>query len=70
MESSDELPDIRDGLTRRDRVVLSVLRQLQQERQGRAVPTLMLYGRVVEHLDMSQTELQACLDRLGAGQAE
>lgn len=61
------LPDIRDGLTRRERIVLQVLRDLQRERQGRSVPTLMLYGRVVEHIDMSQAELLDCLQRLGVG---
>lgn len=69
VEERDELPDVRDGLTRRERVVLHVLRQLQRERPGRSVPTLMLYGRVVEHMDMSQAELLECLQRLGVGPA-
>lgn len=67
MSDSYGLPDIRDGLTRRERIVLRVLHDLQRERQGRFVPTLMLYGRVVEHIDMSQAGLLDCLQRLGVG---
>ena len=54
----DYLPDIRDGLTHRERVVLQCLYDLQQERGGRNVPTGMLYGTVVEHVDMSIEEMQ------------
>jgi hypothetical protein len=62
----DQLPDVRDGLTREERVVLWVLHRAQEERGGRSVPTAMLYGRVVEHIDMSVDELQRILVRLGA----
>lgn len=62
----DSIPDVRDGLTRKERVVLWVLGQVQAERGGRNVPTAMLYGRVVEHVDMSVDELQRILVRLGA----
>ena len=62
----DDLPDVRDGLTRKERVVLWLLSELQKERNGRNVPTPMLYGRVVEHVDMSVDELQRILQRLGA----
>ena len=64
----DDLPDVRDGLTRRERVVLWVLHQAQQERGGRNVPTAMLYGRVNEYVDMDEHELNAILVRLGARQ--
>ena len=60
----DDLPDVRDGLTRRERIVLQCLYELQQERGGRHVPTAMLYGTVVEHIDMSVDELQSILVRL------
>jgi hypothetical protein len=60
----DVLPDARDGLTRRERIVLWCLGRLQQERKGRNVPTAMLYGHVVEHVDMSVEELQQILARL------
>jgi hypothetical protein len=62
----DRIPDVRDGLTRVERVVLHVLRETQQELGGRNVPTAMIYGRVLEYLDLSREELQACLDRLAA----
>lgn len=62
----DHLPDVRDGLTRLERIVLYVLDQTQRERGGRNVPTAMLYGRVLEYIDISQDELQACLQRLMA----
>lgn len=62
------LPDVRDGLNAKERVVLYCLRELQNERNGRDVPTAMLYGRVVEHIDMSIDELQAILQRfVGVG---
>ncbi len=63
-DSEDNIPDVRDGLTRKERVVLYVLHKTQQELGDRNVPTLMLYGRVVEYIDMSQDELQAILQRL------
>lgn len=58
------LPDVRDGLTRKERVVLWVLGETQRELDGRNVPTAMLYGRVVEHIDISADELQRILRRL------
>ena len=60
----DFLPDIRDGLTHRERIVLQCLYDLQRERGGRNVPTGMLYGTVVEHVDMSVEETQSILVRL------
>jgi hypothetical protein len=60
----DHLPDVRDGLTHRERIVLQCLYDLQQERWGRNVPTGMLYGTVVEHVDMSVEEMQSILVRL------
>ena len=57
------MPDVRDGLTYKERVVLYCLHQAQQERGGRNVPTVMLYGRVVEHVNMSVDELQGILQR-------
>ena len=60
----DRIPDARDGLTRLERVILWQLHETQKERPGRNVPTAMLYGRVVEHVDMSVEELQAILQRL------
>jgi len=60
----DRIPDARDGLTRVERVVLWQLHEAQKERPGRHVPTALLYGRVVEHVDLSVGELQRILQRL------
>jgi hypothetical protein len=66
MNIKDNLPDIRDGLTRKERVVLDCLNELQKERGNRFVPTSMLYGRVVEKMGLSVEELQAILQHLTA----
>jgi hypothetical protein len=63
---NDKIPDVRDGLTRQERVVLYVLHQTQKERGDRNVPTAMLWGRVCEHFYISPEELSAMLARLGA----
>ena len=60
----DNLPDVRDGLTRLERIVLYCIAQIQQERGGRNVPTAMLYGRVVEHINISEAELTMVLQKL------
>ncbi|MBA3465688.1 MAG: hypothetical protein H0T46_37495 [Deltaproteobacteria bacterium] len=59
-----DLPDARDGLTRLERIILHQLRLTQRERGGQSVPTAMLYGRVLEHIDVSREEFQAVLSRL------
>jgi hypothetical protein len=68
MRSSDfdNLPDVRDGLTWKERIVLYCIDEVQKEREGRNVPTAMLYGRVVEYVDMSVDELQVILQRLSS----
>ncbi len=60
----DRIPDARDGLTRVERVVLYVLQQAQREFGERTVPTALLYGRVVEYVNLSVDEFQAVLQRL------
>jgi hypothetical protein len=57
----DNLPDVRDGLTHKERIILYCLGQLQKEREGRNVPTAMLYGRVIEYFDISMEEFQSLL---------
>ncbi len=59
-----DLPDVRDGLTHRERIVLKCLAELQHARGGQHVPTGMLYGSVVESIDMSVEEMQRILARL------
>ena len=58
------IPDVRDGLTREQRVILYTLYEAEKERPGKAVPTLMLYGRVVERLPMSKERFKALLANL------
>lgn len=62
----DVIPDVRDGLTRLERVVLWQLSVLERERGGRNVPAAQLYGRVVEHVNVTPEELSRILARLGA----
>lgn len=62
-DARDDLPDVRDGLTRRERIVLWCLSELQKERENRHVPTAMLYGSVVEYIDMSVEEMQSIVAR-------
>jgi hypothetical protein len=59
-----DLPDVRDGLTRKERIVLTCIQEIQKERGGRDIPTAMLYGRVVEHVNIREDELQGILQRL------
>ena len=66
MSDDEDLPDARDGLTRKERIVLWVLSTTQAERGDRNVPLPMLYGRVIEHVDMGVAELQEIVARLGA----
>ncbi|QSP96445.1 hypothetical protein LPB19_03435 [Marinobacter salinisoli] len=61
----EAIPDVRDGLTRTERLILYLIHQTQQELNGRNVPTAMLYGRVLEYVDMSEADLHLYLDRLG-----
>lgn len=58
------LRDARDGLTRLERIILWQLGEATKERGGGSVPTPMLYGRVLEHIDVSVDEFQATLQRL------
>ncbi|WP_250459068.1 hypothetical protein [Microbulbifer litoralis] len=60
----DNLPDVRDGLIRVERIVLYVLHETQRELGDRSVPTAMLYGRVLEYVDIDQRELVEILQRL------
>jgi hypothetical protein len=66
MDQYPGIPDVRDGLTREERVVLHVLHEIQRERGERTVPTAMLWGRVCEHFHISPEDLSTMLARLGA----
>ena len=67
MDPYDHIPDVRDGLTRQERIVLYVLHDTQKELGGRNVPTAMLWGRVCEYFDISPGDLSLMLARLGSG---
>jgi hypothetical protein len=60
----DDIPDVRDGLTRLERIILVELKRAQEESPGRHVATAMLYGRVAEHIDVSVADFQRALERL------
>jgi hypothetical protein len=64
--TDDRIPDVRDGLTREQRVVLYVLSQLQRERGDHNVPTTLLWGRVCEYFDITPERLSELLAQLGA----
>jgi hypothetical protein len=64
LRRDDLIPDVRDGLTRAERVVLVCLAECEKEKRGRMVSTAMLYGRVVEHVNLSVPEFQRILQRL------
>ena len=63
-EEYKNLPDVRDGLTRKERIILHCIDKIQKERGGRNAPTMMLYGRVIEYADMSIDEMQLILQKL------
>lgn len=67
LAAAGALPDARDGLTRLERVILVELSRLERERGGASVPTAMLYGRVVERVEVSIAEFQRVLARLVRG---
>lgn len=56
--------DARDGLTRFERIILWQLREAQKELGRDSVPTALLYGRVLEHVDVSEAEFQQTVQRL------
>lgn len=59
----DITPNVYDGLTAKERAVLYCLHQAQQEFGDRNIPSILLYGRVVELVDISQQEFQCILSR-------
>jgi hypothetical protein len=55
------IPDVRDGLTEVERTILAVMYDARKEYGERMIPAALLYGRVVEILDMSWEEFQRVL---------
>ncbi len=67
MENSSgypNIPDVRDGLTEVERTILAVLHEARKEFGDRMVSTYLLYGRVVERLDVSWEEFQKALVKM------
>ena len=64
MDDFNDLPDVRDGLTTKERIILYCIDKIQNELGGRNVPTAMLYGRVLEYVDISIDEMQLILQKL------
>jgi hypothetical protein len=60
----DDLPDVRDGLNKKQRAILYCLHETQKEFGNRNVPTATLYGRVLEHVDISKKEFQSLLSQM------
>jgi hypothetical protein len=60
----DYLPDVRDGLTRLERIILYVLHEARKEYGDRHIPSALVYGRVVELIDITPAEMQAALARM------
>ncbi len=64
LKPEDTLPDVRDGLSRVDRVILSELERAQAESGDHPISSALLYGRVVQHVSLSVPEFQRALERL------
>ena len=64
INTQDAVPNVRDGLTRKQRTILYCLHQTQKEFGDRMVPTMTLYGRVLEYVDMSKEEFQTLLTQM------
>ena len=57
------LPDVRDGLTHRERIVLWCLHDLQKEHGDGQIPTGMLYRSVFENVNMTVGDMKSILVR-------
>lgn len=64
MSIEDDLPDVRDGFNRKERAVLYCLARAREELGREFIPTALLYGRVLEIVDMSEGEFQEILGRM------
>ena len=60
----DLLPDVRDGMTRLERVILYTLHEAKADFGDRNVPTLTLYGRVCERVSVSKATFMTVLTRM------
>ena len=64
IERYPNIPDVRDGLTEVERTILVVLHDARKEFGDRMIPMALLYGRVVELLDLSWEEFQRAMGKI------
>lgn len=65
-DPNDYIPDVRDGLTRIERGVIKYIYDLQRVNEGRKVPTILLWGELIDRgYDLSQDDLNRILAKLG-----
>ena len=62
------LPEVRYGLSHRERIVLWCLFELRKEHGDRRIAAGLLYGSVVEHVNMSVEETRSILVRFVGGE--
>ena len=62
------LPDVRDGLSHRERIMLWCLFELRKEHGDRRIAAGLLYGSVVQHVDMSVEDMKSILLRSVGGE--
>ncbi len=62
------LPDVRDGPTRRERIERWCVRELQKEHGDRQFATGLLYGNAVEHNNLGVEDMKSILGRFGGGE--
>jgi len=60
------IPDVRDGLTEVERTILLVMHEARKEYGDRTIPTVLIYGRVVELLDLSWEDFHQTLVKLSS----
>jgi hypothetical protein len=63
LDSYLNIPDVRDGLTQLERTILHVLYEARKEYGDRMIPMPLLYGRIVEKLDVSWEDFIRVLER-------
>jgi uncharacterized protein (TIGR00251 family) len=63
---TDRLPDVRDGLSRVERLILLEMHRAQAEFPNRRVPSAIVYGRVCEYdgVNLDPREFEAILARM------
>jgi hypothetical protein len=58
------IPDVRDGLTELERTILYTLYEARKEYGDRHIPVALIWGRVVERLDVSHDAFMKTLRKV------